>query len=62
MKLEEVVDEPIENDVSQLIDDNNQDKNDVPVYTRQQYLQKLLPLPQKLNAKMFDVLQGLNIP
>ena len=32
------------------------------MYTRQQYLQKPLPLPAKLNAKMTDVLQGLNIP
>ena len=62
MKLEEVVDEGIENDVDDVVEEQNKDKVDVPVYTRQQYLQKPLPLPPKLNAKMFDVLQGLNIP
>jgi hypothetical protein len=45
-----------------MVNNLNEDKVHVPVYTRQQYLQKPLPLPPKLNAKMIDVLQGLSIP
>lgn len=62
LRLEEVVDEATDNNVENIVEEHNQDKIDVPVYTRQQYLQKPLPLPPKLNAKMIDVLQGLNIP
>ena len=32
------------------------------VYTRQQYLSKPLNLPGKVNERLMEVLQGMNIP
>jgi hypothetical protein len=32
------------------------------VYTRQQYLSKNLSLPGKVNERLNEVLQGMNIP
>jgi len=32
------------------------------VYTRQQYLSKPLNLPGKVNERLIEVMQGMNIP
>ena len=37
-------------------------RKDQLLYTRQQYLNKPLNLPGKINERLTEVLQGMNIP
>lgn len=37
-------------------------RKNIKVYTRQQYLSKPLLLPGKVNERLLEVLQGMNIP
>lgn len=61
LKLEEVINDA-DNDFGEVLDIARLAQTDHPVYTRQQYLSKPLQLPPKVNAKLVEVLQGLNIP
>jgi hypothetical protein len=61
LKLEEVVNDA-EKDFAEMLDVAKLAQIEHPVYTRQQYLSRPLQLPPKVNSKLLEVMQGLNIP